>query len=113
VFLRNVTLTGGVAPARASIDQLLPDILDGIVQPGKVFDRTVDLQGVPTATAPWPTARRSRCWSAHERVDNRRADADRRGRGAGHRHPPRGRDVAQAQDRVGRPPRRRASTSDP
>ena len=46
-FLRNITLTGGVAPARAYIDELLPDVLDGTVQPGKVFDRTFDLDGVP------------------------------------------------------------------
>jgi threonine dehydrogenase-like Zn-dependent dehydrogenase len=46
-FLRNITLTGGVAPARAYIEELLPDVLDGTVQPGKVFDRTVDLDGVP------------------------------------------------------------------
>ena len=30
-------LTGGVAPARAYIEELLPDVLDGTVQPGKVF----------------------------------------------------------------------------
>jgi threonine dehydrogenase-like Zn-dependent dehydrogenase len=47
VFLRNITLTGGVAPARAYIDELLPDVLDGRVQPGKVFDRTVSLDQVP------------------------------------------------------------------
>jgi threonine dehydrogenase-like Zn-dependent dehydrogenase len=47
VFLRNVTLTGGVAPARAYIEELLPDVLEGTVEPGKVFDRTVDLDGVP------------------------------------------------------------------
>jgi threonine dehydrogenase-like Zn-dependent dehydrogenase len=46
VFLRNVTLTGGVAPARAYIDELLPDILDGRVEPGKVFDSTVGLEEV-------------------------------------------------------------------
>jgi threonine dehydrogenase-like Zn-dependent dehydrogenase len=46
-FLRNVTLTGGVAPARAYIDRLLPAVLDGTVQPGKVFDRTVALEDVP------------------------------------------------------------------
>jgi hypothetical protein len=46
VFLRNVTLTGGVAPARAYIDQLLPDVLEGRVQPGKVFDLTVGLDDV-------------------------------------------------------------------
>ena len=46
-FLRNITLTGGVAPARAYIDELLPDILDGKIQPGRVFDRTVSLDEVP------------------------------------------------------------------
>jgi threonine dehydrogenase-like Zn-dependent dehydrogenase len=46
VFLRNVTLTGGVAPARAYIDGLLPDVLDGHVQPGKVFDLAVGLEEV-------------------------------------------------------------------
>ncbi len=47
MFFRNITLTGGVAPARAYIDELLPDILDGTIEPGKVFDRAVDLDGVP------------------------------------------------------------------
>ncbi|HUB72355.1 MAG TPA: zinc-binding dehydrogenase [Acidimicrobiales bacterium] len=46
VFMRNVTLTGGVAPARAYIDELLPDVLEGKVQPGKVFDMTVSLDDV-------------------------------------------------------------------
>ena len=40
---RNITLTGGIAPARAYIEELLPDVLDGTVQPGKVFDRTIGL----------------------------------------------------------------------
>lgn len=47
VFFRNITLTGGVAPARAYIEELLPDVLAGRVEPGKVFDRTVDMDGVP------------------------------------------------------------------
>ena len=46
-FLRNITLTGGVAPARAYIEELLPDILDGKIEPGRVFDRTVGLDEVP------------------------------------------------------------------
>ena len=46
-FRRNVTLTGGVAPARAYIAELLPDVLEGKVEPGRVFDCTVDLDGVP------------------------------------------------------------------
>jgi threonine dehydrogenase-like Zn-dependent dehydrogenase len=46
-FFRNVTLTGGVAPARAYIEELMPEILDGSIQPGRVFDRTVGLEEVP------------------------------------------------------------------
>lgn len=46
-FMRNITLTGGVAPARAYIEELLPDVLEGKVEPGRVFDRTIDLDGVP------------------------------------------------------------------
>jgi threonine dehydrogenase-like Zn-dependent dehydrogenase len=46
VFMGNVTLTGGVAPARAYIEELLPDILEGRIEPGKVFDRSVDLDDV-------------------------------------------------------------------
>jgi threonine dehydrogenase-like Zn-dependent dehydrogenase len=47
VFFRNITLTGGVAPARAYIEELLPDVLEGRLQPGLVFDRTVDIEQVP------------------------------------------------------------------
>jgi threonine dehydrogenase-like Zn-dependent dehydrogenase len=46
-FWRNITVTGGAAPARAYIEELLPEILDGTLQPGKVFDRTVSLDEVP------------------------------------------------------------------
>ncbi|MEU4116242.1 zinc-dependent alcohol dehydrogenase family protein [Kitasatospora sp. NPDC028055] len=47
MFDRNVSLAGGVAPARAYIPELLPDVLSGAIDPGAVFDRTVDLDGVP------------------------------------------------------------------
>ncbi len=33
-LMRNITLTGGVAPARAYIEELLPDVLDGVIEPG-------------------------------------------------------------------------------
>src|SRR3954454_13302298 len=46
-FYKNVKIGGGPAPARAYIEELLPDILDGRIEPGKVFDRSVDLDGVP------------------------------------------------------------------
>jgi hypothetical protein len=47
MLLRNITLTGGAAPARAYIEELMPDILDGTIEPGRVFDRTVSLDQVP------------------------------------------------------------------
>jgi threonine dehydrogenase-like Zn-dependent dehydrogenase len=46
-LMRNITLTGGVAPARAYIEDLLPDVLEGRVDPGRVFDRTVGFDDVP------------------------------------------------------------------
>ncbi|MET8091502.1 alcohol dehydrogenase catalytic domain-containing protein [Micromonospora sp. NPDC005220] len=49
LFGRNITLDGGPAPVRAYIVDLLPGILDGSVNPGKVFDRTVALDEVPAA----------------------------------------------------------------
>jgi threonine dehydrogenase-like Zn-dependent dehydrogenase len=49
LFGRNITLTGGPAPVRAYVDELLPGILDGTVDPGKVFDRTVSLDEAPAA----------------------------------------------------------------
>ncbi|MFE6049319.1 zinc-binding dehydrogenase [Kitasatospora sp. NPDC056446] len=45
-FLRNITLTGGVAPARAYIEELMPYILDGSITPGRVFDRTMGLEDI-------------------------------------------------------------------
>jgi threonine dehydrogenase-like Zn-dependent dehydrogenase len=46
-IMRNITVTGGVAPARAYIEQLLPDVLEGGIEPGRVFDQTVTLDEVP------------------------------------------------------------------
>ncbi len=46
-FFDNVTIAGGPAPARAYIEQLLPDVLDGTIEPGRVFDRIVPLDEVP------------------------------------------------------------------
>jgi threonine dehydrogenase-like Zn-dependent dehydrogenase len=46
-FFGNVTVGGGPAPVRAYIEDLLPDILESRVEPGKVLDRNVGLDGVP------------------------------------------------------------------
>ena len=47
MFDRNIALRGGVAPVRAYIPELLPDVLSGAVDPSPVFDLTVGLDGVP------------------------------------------------------------------
>jgi threonine dehydrogenase-like Zn-dependent dehydrogenase len=47
LFGKNITLTGGPAPVRAYIDEHVPLVLDGTIEPGKVFDRTVSLDDVP------------------------------------------------------------------
>ena len=46
-FFKNVIIAGGPAPARAYIPELLPDVLNGRIEPGLVFDRVTDLDGVP------------------------------------------------------------------
>jgi threonine dehydrogenase-like Zn-dependent dehydrogenase len=46
-FWKNVSIGGGPAPARAYIEELLPDVLDGRIDPGRVFDRTGPLDEVP------------------------------------------------------------------
>ena len=46
-FFDNVTIGGGPAPARAYIEELLPDVLEGRIEPGRVFDRVVRLDEVP------------------------------------------------------------------
>ncbi len=46
-FFDNVTIAGGPAPARAYIEELLPDVFEGRIEPGRVFDRVTNLDGVP------------------------------------------------------------------
>jgi threonine dehydrogenase-like Zn-dependent dehydrogenase len=46
-FYDNITISGGPAPARAYIEELLPDVLEGRIEPGRVFDRTGSLEQVP------------------------------------------------------------------
>jgi threonine dehydrogenase-like Zn-dependent dehydrogenase len=45
-IFRNIGLRGGVAPARRYIPDLLPDVLGGVINPGRVFDYTTSLEGV-------------------------------------------------------------------
>lgn len=46
-FFNNVTIAGGPAPVRAYIEELLPDVLEGRIEPGRVFDRVTNIDGVP------------------------------------------------------------------
>src|SRR5437867_7819974 len=46
-FYNNVTISGGPAPVRGYIAELLPDVLEGRIEPGRVFDRVMGLGEVP------------------------------------------------------------------
>jgi threonine dehydrogenase-like Zn-dependent dehydrogenase len=46
-FYANITVSGGPAPVRAYIAELLPDVLEGRIEPGRVFDQVVGLEQVP------------------------------------------------------------------
>jgi threonine dehydrogenase-like Zn-dependent dehydrogenase len=46
-FFSNITISGGPAPARAYIEELLPDVLEGRIEPGRVFDWVGGLDKVP------------------------------------------------------------------
>src|SRR5216117_1172312 len=46
-FYNNLTIGGGPAPVRAYMQELLPDVLEGKIEPGRVFDRVIGLDEVP------------------------------------------------------------------
>ena len=46
-FWKNASIAGGPEPVRAYIEELLPDVLEGRIQPGRVFDRIGSLDEVP------------------------------------------------------------------
>jgi len=51
LFGSNVGVNGGVAPVRNYIDELLPEVLDGRINPGLVFDLELPLAEVAEAYA--------------------------------------------------------------
>ncbi|HVA86265.1 MAG TPA: zinc-binding dehydrogenase, partial [Candidatus Saccharimonadales bacterium] len=51
VIFRNIGLRGGVSPARVYIPELLPDVLAGRIDPGRVFDFETDLEHIADAYA--------------------------------------------------------------
>jgi threonine dehydrogenase-like Zn-dependent dehydrogenase len=67
VFLNNITVTGGIASARHDNPELLPDVLEGKVQPGRVFDQTLPLDVVPAGYQAM-AGRRLRCSSSRKRI---------------------------------------------
>jgi threonine dehydrogenase-like Zn-dependent dehydrogenase len=48
-FFRNTGWRGGPAPARIYIPELLGDVLDGAISPGRVFDYETDLEHIADA----------------------------------------------------------------
>ena len=48
-FFRNICWRGGPAPARIYIPELLGDVLDGVINPGLVFDYETDLDHIADA----------------------------------------------------------------
>jgi threonine dehydrogenase-like Zn-dependent dehydrogenase len=50
-FWRGVGWQGGVAPARAYIPELMADVLNGTINPGRVFDYETNLDGIADAYA--------------------------------------------------------------
>jgi threonine dehydrogenase-like Zn-dependent dehydrogenase len=51
IFWKNVGIRGGVAPARRYIPELLQDVLEGRINPGRVFDFETSLDNVAEAYA--------------------------------------------------------------
>jgi threonine dehydrogenase-like Zn-dependent dehydrogenase len=51
MFFGNKGVRGGSAPARAYIPELLDDVLDGSINPGRVLDYETDLDGIADAYA--------------------------------------------------------------
>jgi threonine dehydrogenase-like Zn-dependent dehydrogenase len=51
MFYRNKGVLGGAAPVRTYIPELLDDVLEGRINPGRVFDFETDLDGVAEAYA--------------------------------------------------------------
>jgi threonine dehydrogenase-like Zn-dependent dehydrogenase len=49
LFGKNATLTGGPATIRAYLEAALPQVLDGSINPGRVFDRELPLSDIAEA----------------------------------------------------------------
>jgi len=54
-LFQNITISGGVAPARIYLPELLQDVIEGKLDPSPVLDMTVNLDGVPAGYAAMDT----------------------------------------------------------
>jgi threonine dehydrogenase-like Zn-dependent dehydrogenase len=51
LFGKNARLAGGPAPVRAYMEPAIQQVLNGEIDPGRVFDRTVPLDDIPAGYA--------------------------------------------------------------
>ncbi len=51
LFFKNASLSGGPAPVRAYMHELMDDVIEGTLDPSPVFDKRVDLDGIPEGYA--------------------------------------------------------------
>jgi threonine dehydrogenase-like Zn-dependent dehydrogenase len=49
MFYRNVGVRGGGAPVRVYIPELIEDVLEGRIEPGRVLDHETDLESIGEA----------------------------------------------------------------
>ncbi len=56
---------------RANIDELLPDILEGRIEPGRVFDRVVGLDAMPDGYRAMNVRESTKVMVRPERLDER------------------------------------------
>jgi len=78
LFGKNATLTDGPTTVRAYIEQVMPQVLDGTINPQRVFDREMPLDDIAEGYASWTPAKPSRCSSVPD--SHRREAASSRAR---------------------------------
>jgi threonine dehydrogenase-like Zn-dependent dehydrogenase len=62
-FSRNIGLRGGVAPVRTYLDELLPVVLEGTVQPGLVLDLRLPFENLAEGYAAMTERRAIKAWA--------------------------------------------------
>ncbi|HEX5859176.1 MAG TPA: IMP dehydrogenase, partial [Microbacterium sp.] len=58
-----IGLRGGVAPVRTYLDELLPDVLEGVVEPGLVFDLQLPFEQLADGYAAMTERRAIKAWA--------------------------------------------------